>query len=97
MRDELADKPGLLFKERVLEILLTIYSGENEGKEIYIQYIANKINSPHSYVWLVIKKLEDVGLVESVQSGRVRIIHLTDKGYEVCSHIKKIIELLDRG
>lgn len=84
----------LIFKERVVQILLTIYDGERNGDEVYIQYIAGKINSPHSYVWLVIKKLEKLGIVETSSSGRTRLIHLTEKGMELCDSINHILQLL---
>ncbi len=84
----------LIFKERVVQILLTIYDGEKNGEDVYIQYIAGKINSPHSYVWLVIKKLEKLGIVETSSSGRTRLIHLTDKGVELCDTIQHILQLL---
>lgn len=84
----------LIFKEKTLMILMEIYECEMRGKEAYIQQISNRIQSPHSYVWLVVKKLEELGFVETYQSGRTRLIHLTDKGYSVCNHIKKIVEIL---
>ena len=84
----------LIFKERVVQILMTIYDGEKSGDDVYIQYIAAKINSPHSYVWLVIKKLEKLGIVETSSSGRTRLIHLTEKGLELCDSIQHILQLL---
>ncbi|AKG90691.1 hypothetical protein GAH_02040 [Geoglobus ahangari] len=94
LANDAVERGKLIFKERVVQILMTIYEGERSGEEVYIQYIAGKINSPHSYVWLVVKKLEQMGIVETSSAGRTRLIHLTDKGHELCDAIQHILELL---
>ncbi len=90
------DELKLLFKERAVEILMTIYFESLDGKNVYIQYIASKVNSPHSYVWLLVKKFEEAGLVESIIDGRTKIIKLTDKGVRVAEKVKEIIEELTK-
>lgn len=82
----------LLFKEKAVEILMTIYYENLDGKNVYIQYIASRINSPHSYVWLMVKKFEQAGLVETIIEGRTKIIKLTEKGIRVSQRIQEIIE-----
>ena len=84
----------LLFREKAVEILLTIYQESLSGKDVYIQYVASKVNSPHSYVWLVVKKFEQAGLVETEVEGRTKIIRLTDKGYRVSQLIEEIVKEL---
>ena len=84
----------LLFREKAVEILMTIYHESLDGRNVYIQYIASRINSPHSYVWLMVKKFEQAGLVETVIEGRTKIIKLTDKGFRISRHIQEIIEEL---
>ncbi len=82
----------LLFKEKAVETLMTIYHESLDGKDVYIQYVASRINSPHSYVWLMVKKFEQAGLVETITEGRTKIIKLTEKGIRVSQHIQEIIE-----
>ncbi len=86
----------IIFKEKALEILMTIYLGNIKGRDVYIQYIASKVNSPHSYVWLIVKKFEDAGIVECVVNGRTKIIKLTEKGEKVASYVKKIVEEMSK-
>ncbi len=87
------DKAGLLFRERVVEILMTIYS-DSKDRDVYIQYLANKVGCPHSYAWLVVKKLEEAGIVESFVDGRNKILRLTKKGEEICKSIENILRIL---
>jgi len=81
----------LLLKEKAVEILMTVYYESLDGKNVYIQYIASKINSPHSYVWLMVKKFEQAGLVETITEGRTKIIKLTEKGIRVSRHIQGLV------
>ncbi|AAB89883.1 predicted coding region AF_1382 [Archaeoglobus fulgidus DSM 4304] len=85
----------LLFKEKALEILMTIYYESLGGNDVYIQYIASKVNSPHSYVWLIIKKFEEAKMVECELEGRTKIIRLTDKGQKIAQQIKSIIDIME--
>ncbi len=89
------DGMKLLFKEKAVEILMTIYYESIGGNDVYIQYIASKVNSPHSYVWLIIKKFEESGIVECALEGRTKIIRLTDKGQSVAELVRSIIEILE--
>jgi len=82
----------LLLKEKAVEILMTVYHESLDGKDVYIQYIASKIYSPHSYVWLMVKKFEQAGLVETITEGRTKIIKLTEKGIRVSRHIQELIQ-----
>lgn len=86
--------PYLIFKEKAVEVLMTIYFENLKNKDVYIQYIASKVNSPHSYVWLLIKKFEKANLVECVVVGRTKVIKLTKKGEKVASYIKEIYDEL---
>ncbi len=88
------DELKLLFRERAVEILMTIYSENLDGKNVYIQYVASKVNSPHSYVWLIVKRFEEAGLVECVINGRTKIIKLTDKGLRIAERLREIINEL---
>ncbi|ADC64999.1 conserved hypothetical protein [Ferroglobus placidus DSM 10642] len=93
MIDKLAiESLKLLFREKAVEILLTIYYESQSGKDVYIQYVASRVNSPHSYVWLMVKKFEEAGLVETEVEGRTKIIRLTDKGFRISQLIEKIVE-----
>ncbi len=87
----------LLFKERVLEILMTIYFETLEGRDVYIQYIASKVNSPHSYVWLIVRKFEEAGLVECIMEGRTKIIKLTNKGEKIANKIRDVLQELSNN
>ncbi|WP_202319835.1 helix-turn-helix domain-containing protein [Archaeoglobus neptunius] len=91
-----SDEVKLIFKERAVEILMTIYSENLAGKDVYIQYIASRVNSPHSYVWLLVKKFEEAGLVDCEIEGRTKIIRLTDKGSKVVEHILEIAKELTK-
>jgi len=84
----------LLFREKAVEILMTIYQENQSGKDVYIQYVASRVNSPHSYVWLVVKKFEQAGLVETEVEGRTKIIRLTNKGQRISQLIEEIIDEL---
>lgn len=91
-----SDRIKLLFKEKAVEILMTIFYENASGNKVYIQSVASKVNSPHSYVWLLVNKFEEAGLVTCEMDGRTRIIRLTDKGRKVAECIKDIAnELID--
>ncbi len=76
---------------------MTIYFETLEGRDVYIQYIASKVNSPHSYVWLIVRKFEEAGLVECIMEGRTKIIKLTNKGEKIADKIRDVLQELSNN
>lgn len=88
------DVPCMIFREKAVKVLMTIYFENLKNNDVYIQSIANKVNSPHSYIWLLIKKFEKANLVECCVTGRTKVIKLTEKGEKIASCIKEIYDIL---
>ncbi len=92
----------LLFKEKPVRLLLTLYKKKNK---MYIAPLSKEINSTEAYTVSLVKKFENLGLIKSSKEkkkleggkdGRIRLIELTEAGYEIASNINAIISKLQR-
>lgn len=80
------DKPALLLAE--------LYKNSEE-KPMYWSTIAKQIDCTYSHVVKILQILEKHKLVIFKKQGRLKMVTLTDKGYEVSKRIDEIKHLID--
>lgn len=85
------DVEDLFFQEKPKKILIYL---KNENKPVYIAIIAKKIDSTYSHAFNVISKLEKLKLVSFRESGRVKLVKLTELGEEVAKVMSNLRGLL---
>lgn len=59
-------------------------------EELYASALAKQIDCTYSHVVKVLQDMEEAGLVGFERRGRLKIIHLTDKGDDVAGHIDNV-------
>lgn len=67
------------------------------GEKLNVSRVARKIGATHSHCTNVVKKLENMGLVDTVRESRCKYLDLTDKGYEVYDLICRVDKVMGRS
>jgi DNA-binding MarR family transcriptional regulator len=80
----------VLFKEKPLRILLTLY----ETSPLNLKELSRKIKTPESYAVKLVERLESFGLIKTEKVGKERLIDITEKGTIIVSKIKEILLFL---
>ncbi len=83
-------RENIFLRKRSKDIMLALA----EKDEWYIYELALKVASTYAHIFNIVKKLQQLGLVETVKKGRKRFIKLTDKGKKLAQLIKEIDELI---
>ncbi len=92
----------LLFKEKPVKLLLTLYKKKDK---MYIAPLSREVDSNEAYTVNLVKKLESLGLIKSSKEkkkleggrdGRIKLIELTETGYEIADEINTIIRKIQR-
>jgi len=84
----------LFMQEKPKNILIYL---KKENKPVYISIISKEVNTTYSHTFNVLNELEKLKLVYFKESGRVKLVKLTELGYEVANLMTKLIELLSLG
>ena len=78
-----------LFQEKTSSALIFIYQ-----KEItYISEVSSNIDSTFSHTNKIVKRLEDIGLLNSVFEGRSRFLQLTPRGYFLAKSLSNSLDV----
>jgi len=60
----------------------------------YGSVLAKEVDCTYSHAVKILQTLEDVGLVEFEKKGRIKLIKLTKKGFEVAEAIENIQKIV---
>jgi len=76
-----------IFREKPAMMLISL---KNSEKEVYASSLAKEIDGTYSYIVKVLIDMEKAGLVDFKRRGRLKIITLTKKGFDVAEKINFI-------
>lgn len=80
----------LFLKEKPTLALLAV----GELDPAYAALVAKRIDSTFPHTSSILSQLEDYGLIKARPEGRVRYLHLTDRGKKVAAELKSLQEAL---
>ena len=67
---------------------------KEQNKPLYTSIISKEIDSTYSHTFNVVSRLEELKLVSFKESGRVKLVKLTELGEEVAQAMINLVELL---
>ncbi len=86
----------LFLHTKTVDVLIKILEAEDKGEKVYPLSISREVNSPYSYVSKILSEFEKNAIIESVHSGRMRFVKLTDDGKQLAKKLKDIREMLKK-
>ncbi|MEM3421890.1 MAG: hypothetical protein QW315_06520 [Candidatus Hadarchaeum sp.] len=85
------DVYGLFLQEKPKEIIIYL---KKENKPLYTSIISKKVDSTYAHTFNIISELEKLKLVSFKESGRIKLVKLTELGEEVAKTIINLLDLL---
>jgi DNA-binding MarR family transcriptional regulator len=85
---------SLFLQEKPRKILVYL---KKENKQLYIAMISKNVNATYAHTFNVLKRLENLNLVSFKESGRIKLVKLTELGEEVAKVILNLMDLLKLG
>ncbi len=85
---------GLFLQEKPKNILIYL---KKENKPLYTSIISREVNTTYAHTFNVLKKLEKLKLVSFKESGRLKLVKLTELGDEAAGVMINLIDLLKLG
>ncbi len=67
---------------------------ESSNKEEYASIIAKQVDCTYSHTVRILQIFGENGLVTFEKKGRIKVVHLTNKGKKVAKTVKKLINQL---
>ena len=78
---------NVFFREKPAMMLINL---KNAKSEIYASSLAKQIDCTYSHVVKILQEMENEGLINFENQGRLKLLTLTKKGREVADHIDGI-------
>jgi DNA-binding MarR family transcriptional regulator len=85
---------GLFLQEKPNNILVYL---KEENKPLYTSIIAREVNTTYAHTFNVLNKLEELKLVSFKESGRIKLVKLTELGDEVAKVVINLQDLISVG
>jgi len=82
---------SVFFREKPAMMLVEL---KNAKSEVYASSLAKQIDCTYSHVVKILQQMEREGLVNFDKQGRLKLLTLTKKGYDVAAHIESTRQLL---
>lgn len=82
---------GLFLQEKPAKILILL---KKENKPLYTAIISREINGTYAHTLNVLAELERLKLVSFKETGRIKLVNLTELGVEVAQAIQNFIDLV---
>lgn len=82
---------GLFLQEKPAKILILL---KKENKPLYTAIISREINGTYAHTLNVLAELERLKLVSFKETGRIKLVNLTELGSEVARAIQDFIDLV---
>ena len=83
----MADNFDLFFRRKPAMMLIAL---KKVSRSKYGSVLAKEVDCTYSHAVKILQTLESLGLVVFEKKGRIKIIKLTKKGYDVAEHIETI-------
>ena len=78
------------------QVLFKLLEHEAKSKltkeKMFVRYLALALNTPSSYLFKLLPKMEELGLIRTERVGRRRYIYLTETGRELGLALKEVFE-----
>ncbi len=81
----------LFLQEKPAKILILL---KKENKPLYTAIISREINGTYAHTLNVLAQLERLKLVSFKETGRIKLVNLTELGVEVAQTIQNFIDLV---
>lgn len=85
---------SLFLQEKPRKILIYL---KKENKPLYTTIISKEVNTTYAHTFNVLKKMKKLNLVSFKESGRIKLVKLTELGEEVAKTIINLLDLLKIG
>ena len=82
---------GLFLQDKPAKILILL---KKENKPLYTAIISREINGTYAHTLNVLAELERLKLVSFKETGRIKLVNLTELGVEVAQAIQNFIDLV---
>jgi len=82
---------SVFFREKPAMMLVGL---KNAKSEIYASSLAKQIDCTYSHVVKILQAMEESGLINFDKQGRLKLLSLTKKGFDVAENIDKIRTIL---
>ena len=82
---------SVFFREKPAMMLVGL---KNAKSEIYASSLAKQIDCTYSHVVKILQAMEKSGLINFDKQGRLKLLNLTKRGFDVAENIDKIRNLL---
>jgi len=87
--------PDFLFKDKRCRVLLNVLKNEEEevtGAEIVRQ---EDLSPSPKWIYIILENYHDFGLLESEETGRKKVLKLTEEGREIAELLRELYEKLN--
>jgi len=84
---------NIFFREKPAMMLINLKNSKNN---IYASTLAKEVDCTYSHVVKILKQMERAGLINFDKQGRLKLLSLTKKGYEVSDHMNQVLHKLVR-
>jgi len=82
---------NVFFREKPAMMLVNLKNGK---AEVYASSLAKMIDCTYSHVVKILQEMERAGLINFDKQGRLKLLTLTKKGFDVAESIEKIKNIL---
>jgi len=82
---------NVLFREKPTMMLIGLYNAKGE---MYASSLAKTVDCTYSHVVKILQQMEQAGLITFNKTGRLKLLTLTKKGFEIVEHIEKVRQSL---
>ncbi|MBI5392345.1 winged helix-turn-helix transcriptional regulator [Candidatus Woesearchaeota archaeon] len=78
---------NVLFREKPTMMLVGLYNAKGE---MYASSLAKTVDCTYSHVVKILQEMEKAGLITFNKTGRLKLLALTKKGFDIVEHIEKV-------
>ena len=81
----------VFFREKPAMMLVEL---KNANSQVYASVLAKQIDCTYSHVVKILQEMQKSNLINFKKEGRLKLLELTKKGYEIASNIESIRTML---
>ena len=81
----------VFFREKPAMMLVEL---KNANANIYASVLAKQIDCTYSHVVKILQEMQKAELIKFRKDGRLKLLELTKKGYDIASNIESIRSML---
>ena len=89
------DPIDLFLHKKPAGIILSLKKARQAKRKTYSSILAKENDCTYTHVLKIISRLENLGLIKSKSSGRIKEVMLTEQGYELSLKLNDFFEELE--